>query len=136
MPDALVIAIPEAYTGLGCGAVAVRSSATAEDLPGAAFAGQQDSYLNVSATAAVLDAVVAAGPRSGPIGRSPTAAARGSATARRMAVVVQRMVAAGVRRSDVHRQSLTGARDEVVVDAGRGLGEAVVSGLVTPEHYV
>jgi phosphohistidine swiveling domain-containing protein len=135
VPDAVVLAITEAYTELGCGAVAVRSSATAEDLAGAAFAGQQDSYLNVTGTAAVLDAVrrcwaslwsdrAIAYRRRQEIEEDP-----------RMAVVVQRMVAAEVAGVMFTANPLTGARDEVVVDAGRGLGEAVVSGLVTPEHY-
>src|SRR5918999_2921330 len=57
MPDDVAAAITQAYADLGGVPVAVRSSATAEDLSGAAFAGQQDSYLNVIGTAAVLDAV-------------------------------------------------------------------------------
>ncbi|TMG27323.1 MAG: hypothetical protein E6H97_06880, partial [Chloroflexi bacterium] len=48
MPDAIANAARKAYAALGSGRVAVRSSATAEDLPGASFAGQQDSYLDVS----------------------------------------------------------------------------------------
>jgi rifampicin phosphotransferase len=55
--DRLAAAIIAAYTDLGGGAVAVRSSATTEDLAEAAFAGQQDTYLNVVGDAAVLDAV-------------------------------------------------------------------------------
>src|SRR5918997_5091371 len=57
MPDDVAAAITQAYADLGGGPVAVRSSATAEDLSGAAFAGQQDTYLNVVGAAAVLDAV-------------------------------------------------------------------------------
>ena len=57
IPDGLAAAIGKAYADLGGGPVAVRSSATAEDLVGAAFAGQQDSYLNVVGEVAVLDAV-------------------------------------------------------------------------------
>jgi rifampicin phosphotransferase len=135
VPDAVAAAIAEAYTDLGGGPVAVRSSATAEDLAGAAFAGQQDSYLNVVGTAAVLDAVrrcwaslwtdrAIAYRRRQEIGDSP-----------RMAVVVQRMVDAEVAGVMFTANPVTGARGEVVVDAGRGLGEAVVSGLVTPEHF-
>ncbi|NUS05967.1 MAG: phosphoenolpyruvate synthase, partial [Nonomuraea sp.] len=57
MPDELRRAITGAYADLGGGAVAVRSSATAEDLPGAAFAGQQDTYLNVVGEDALIDVV-------------------------------------------------------------------------------
>ena len=57
MPAALRAEIDAAYTALGSGAVAVRSSATAEDLPGAAFAGQQDTFLNVVGEEAVAKAV-------------------------------------------------------------------------------
>jgi pyruvate,water dikinase len=57
VPQPLAARIAAAYAELGGGPVAVRSSATAEDLPGAAFAGQQDTYLDVDGEAAVFDAV-------------------------------------------------------------------------------
>jgi rifampicin phosphotransferase len=64
-----------AYAPLGQGPVAVRSSATAEDLPEAAFAGQQDTYLNVVGPAALLDAVRRCWAHSGRIVRSPIVSA-------------------------------------------------------------
>lgn len=133
----LARAIADAYAALGGGPVAVRSSATAEDLPGAAFAGQQDTYLNVIGERALLDAVrrcwgslwteraVAYRAR---LGIDPGDV--------RIAVVVQRMIdpdAAGVLFT---ADPVTGDRGKVVVEAGAGLGEAVVSGLVTPDRYV
>jgi rifampicin phosphotransferase len=117
--------------------VAVRSSATAEDLPGAAFAGQQDTFLNVVGEEAVLEAV-----------RKCWASLwtdRAIAYRRRedidphdvaIAVVVQRMVPADAAGVLFTANPVTGRRDEIVIDAGWGLGEAVVSGLVTPDHYV
>ena len=57
VPDAIGNAARKAYAALGSGRVAVRSSATAEDLPGASFAGQQDSYLDVSGEEGLLDAI-------------------------------------------------------------------------------
>ncbi|TMF18699.1 MAG: phosphoenolpyruvate synthase, partial [Chloroflexi bacterium] len=57
VPDEIADAALKAYAGLGSGRVAVRSSATAEDLPGASFAGQQDTYLDVSGDADLLDAI-------------------------------------------------------------------------------
>lgn len=130
-------AILLAYDRLGKGPVAVRSSATAEDLPGAAFAGQQDTFLNVVRGADLIDAVrrcwaslwtdraVAYRERRG-------IEQRGA----RLAVVVQRMVPADAAGVLFTANPVSGARDEVVVDASPGLGEAIVSGLVTPDHFV
>jgi rifampicin phosphotransferase len=137
IPDGLTAAIIAAYTDLGHGPVAVRSSATAEDLAGAAFAGQQDTYLNVSGDAAVLDAVRRCW---GSLWTERAIAYRrrqqiGSVNLR-IAVVVQLMVEAEFAGVMFTANPVTGARDEVVVDATLGLGEAVVSGLVTPDHYV
>lgn len=129
--------IAASYASFGGGPVAVRSSATAEDLPGAAFAGQQDTFLNVMGEQAVIRAVVdcwaslwtdraiAYRQRHGIDPREVT-----------IAVVVQDMVAAETAGVLFSANPLTGERGEIVVDASPGLGEAVVSGRVTPEHYV
>ncbi|MFC7744433.1 PEP/pyruvate-binding domain-containing protein [Nocardiopsis composta] len=129
--------VASAYAALGGGPVAVRSSATAEDLPGAAFAGQQDTYLNVIGAHDLLDAVrrcwgslwtdraVAYRRR---IGIDPAEV--------RIAVVVQEMAPAEWAGVLFTADPVSGDRERIVVDAGRGLGESVVSGLVTPEHYV
>ncbi len=127
-----------AYRLLGSDApVAVRSSATAEDLPGAAFAGQQDTYLNVIGPDAVLDAVRRCWAslwtdRAVAYRREREIDAREV----RIAVVIQKMVDAQTAGVMFTADPVTGARDRIVVDAGAGLGEAVVSGLVTPDHYV
>jgi phosphoenolpyruvate synthase/pyruvate phosphate dikinase len=120
----------------GQSACAVRSSATAEDLPTASFAGQQDTYLNVVGTAAVLrhisrcwaslftERAVVYRRRNGIDHRTV-----------HMAVVVQRMVlpyAAGVLFT---ADPVTGDRKVATVDAGFGLGEALVSGLVNPDVF-
>jgi pyruvate,water dikinase len=126
-----------AYQQLGKQPVAVRSSATAEDLPEAAFAGQQDTYLNIAGDSSLLDAVrrcwaslwtdrsIAYRKRLG-IEQQTV----------KLAVVVQRMVPAEMAGVLFTANPVTGARDEIVIDASPGLGEAVVSGLVTPEHIV
>ena len=114
--------------------VAVRSSATAEDLPGASFAGQQDTYLNIRGQAAVLEAVK----------RCWASLWTGRAIAYRakqniapedvaLAVVVQELVPADVAGVMFTANPLNGRRDEVVINAAWGLGEAVVSGAVTPD---
>src|SRR4051795_6078193 len=137
IPDRLRAEIIEAYAALGGGPVAVRSSATAEDLPGAAFAGQQDTYLNVIGEAALLEAVRRCW---GSLWTERAIAYRDQRdvdqAAVRIAVVVQRMVPAEHAGVMFTANPVTGARDEVVIDATSGLGEAVVSGLVTPDHYV
>ncbi len=115
---------------------AVRSSATAEDLPTASFAGQQDSYLNVVGSAAILEHIrlcwaslfteraVAYRRHNGIDDRTV-----------RMAVVVQQMVspqAAGVMFT---ADPVTGNRKVAVVEAVTGLADALVSGLVNPDIY-
>jgi phosphohistidine swiveling domain-containing protein len=126
-----------AYEKLGQNSVAVRSSATAEDLAGAAFAGQQDTFLNIIGTEALLTAV-----------RRCFASLwtdRAIAYRKRqnidqytvkIAVVVQHMVAAEVAGVMFTANPVTGAQDEIVIDSNPGLGEAIVSGLVTPDHFV
>ncbi|MEU7827997.1 PEP/pyruvate-binding domain-containing protein [Nonomuraea sp. NPDC049129] len=137
IPPDLHEAITGAYAELGGGPVAVRSSATAEDLPGAAFAGQQDTYLNIVGAEAVVDAVRRCWGSLWTERAVAYREKRGVDTAEvRIAVVVQRMVqseAAGVLFT---ANPVTGDRTQIVVDASSGLGEAVVSGLVTPDHYV
>ena len=137
VPTAIAQAVLTAYADLGLGPVAVRSSATAEDLPGAAFAGQQDTFLDVEGESALLDAV----QRCWASLWSERAVAyreRRSIddAAVRMAVVVQRMVPAEVAGVAFTANPVTGARSEIVIDAGLGLGEAVVSGAVTADHLV
>ncbi len=136
LPGELRREIAAAYAALGAGPVAVRSSATAEDLPGAAFAGQQDTYLNVVGEQALLDAVRRCW-RSLHTERAVAYRARlGIDDAGvSIAVVVQRMVEADTAGVLFTADPVTGERERIVIDAGAGLGEAVVSGLVTPDHY-
>ncbi|MFG1696354.1 PEP/pyruvate-binding domain-containing protein [Nonomuraea sp. NPDC049309] len=137
LPHELREAITGAYAELGGGPVAVRSSATAEDLPGAAFAGQQDTYLNVAGEEALLDAVRRCwGSLWTDRAVSYRARLRLDDSEVRIAVVVQRMVEPDVAGVMFTANPVSGDREQLVVDAGSGLGEAVVSGLVTPDHYV
>ncbi|SFR29607.1 pyruvate, water dikinase [Lentzea waywayandensis] len=118
----------EAFRELG-GPVAVRSSATAEDLPGLSFAGQHDTVLNVSEDG-LFDAVL----RCWDSLRSERAVAyreRNGISSAEMAVVVQRMVPAEVSGVLFTADPVTG-RPEPVVNAVRGLGEALVSGEENP----
>lgn len=117
--------------------VAVRSSATAEDLPSASFAGQQESYLNVRGRADVLRSISRCWA-SLFTERAVTYRLRNGFDQRgvELAVVVQQMVfpeAAGVLFT---ADPLTSDRKACSVDASFGLGEAVVSGLVDTDHYL
>jgi pyruvate,water dikinase len=137
IPDDVAAAITGALAGLGeRAACAVRSSATAEDLPAASFAGQQDTYLNVVGPAAILrhvsrcwaslftERAVAYRLRNGFDHRTV-----------HMAVVVQQMVfphAAGVLFT---ADPVTSNRKVASIEATFGLGEALVSGRVNPDVY-
>jgi phosphoenolpyruvate synthase/pyruvate phosphate dikinase len=137
IPDDLAAAITRSVTRLGGqAAYAVRSSATAEDLPTASFAGQQDTYLNVVGPTAIVQHVsrcwaslfteraVAYRLRNGFDHRKV-----------QMAVVVQRMLfpqAAGVLFT---ADPVTSDRKVVSIEASFGLGEALVAGLVNPDVY-
>ncbi|MBN1428432.1 MAG: phosphoenolpyruvate synthase, partial [Anaerolineae bacterium] len=118
-------------------AVAVRSSATAEDLPDMSFAGQQDTYLNIVGEAALLKAVVDCWGSlwtARAIGyRARNGIAQGDVA---LAVVVQQMVPSEASGVLFTANPLTGKRSETVIDATLGLGEALVSGQVEPDHYV
>jgi rifampicin phosphotransferase len=118
-------------------AVAVRSSATAEDLPDMSFAGQQDTYLNIMSEQSVLSAVIQCW------GSLWTARAIGYRARNHiaqdevsLAVVVQSMIQSEVSGVLFTANPLTGKRSETVIDASLGLGEALVSGLVEPDNYI
>ncbi|HEX4817930.1 MAG TPA: PEP/pyruvate-binding domain-containing protein [Nonomuraea sp.] len=117
--------------------VAVRSSATAEDLPFASFAGQQETYLNVVGAEAVVEAVRRCWAS---LWTDRAVAYRESNgidhAAVRLAVVVQVMVDARVAGVMFTANPVTGRRREIVIDASPGLGEAVVSGAVNPDRFV
>ena len=136
LPAGLAEQIAAAYAGLGRPAVAVRSSATAEDLPEMSFAGQQDTFLNVVGAAALLQAVIdcwsslwtARSMSYRERNRVPHGAS--------LAVVVQQMVQSQASGVLFTANPLTGLRSETVIDATVGLGEALVSGQVEPDHFV
>ncbi|MGW3116823.1 rifamycin-inactivating phosphotransferase [Streptomyces sp. NPDC001107] len=137
VPADLAAEITRALGRLGeQAAYAVRSSATAEDLPTASFAGQQDTYLNVVGPTAILQHVSRCWA-SLFTERAVTYRRRNGIDHRtvHMAVVVQQMVfpdAAGILFT---ADPVTGNRKVATVDAGFGLGEALVSGLVNPDVF-
>ncbi|MFC9228835.1 rifamycin-inactivating phosphotransferase [Streptomyces decoyicus] len=137
IPDDLAAAITRALDRLGeQAAYAVRSSATAEDLPTASFAGQQDTYLNVVGPAAILRHVSRCWA-SLFTERAVTYRRRNGIDHRtvHMAVVVQQMVFPRASGILFTADPVTGNRKVATVDAGFGLGEALVSGLVNPDVF-
>jgi phosphohistidine swiveling domain-containing protein len=140
LPTEIIEAITDAYHSLSPGKpvpVSVRSSATAEDLPKASFAGQQETLLNVIGIQAVLAAVQQCFASLWTDRATQYRSSLGiAARLVRLAVVVQRMVEAEAAGVLFTANPLTGKRQEVVIDANPGLGEAVVSGATNPDHFV
>ena len=135
MPETVADAVADAYATLGAGPVAVRSSATAEDLPGASFAGQQDTYLNITGTDAVLEAVRRCWASLWTERAMAYRAHRGIRPDDvSLAVVVQRLVDADAAGVMFTADPATGSRDTVLISAAWGLGEAVVGGLVDTDQ--
>jgi rifampicin phosphotransferase len=137
IPDDVAAAITGLLTQLGeQSAYAVRSSATAEDLPTASFAGQQDTYLNVVGPAAILQHVRRCWA-SLFTERAVTYRQRNGIDHRKvhMAVVVQQMVFAKAAGVLFTADPVTSNRKVASVEAGFGLGEALVSGLVNADVF-
>lgn len=115
----------------------MRSSATAEDLPNASFAGQQDTYLHIIGRSAVLDAVrrcwASLWTERAVVYRSTNGIDH---RAVRIAVVIQQMIESRIAGVLFTANPVTGRRRQAVIDANPGLGEAVVSGAVNPDHFV
>jgi pyruvate,water dikinase len=122
------------YTEL-TGLVAVRSSACAEDSEGASYAGQQETYLNTDGLAEVLANVVRCWLSFFAERAVFYRQEKGSLEDVAMAVVVQQMVDSQKSGVLFTADPVHGRKDRMVVEAARGLGEAVVSGEVTPDHY-
>jgi pyruvate,water dikinase len=141
VPAALYEGVAVAYAMLGkrCGveapSVAVRSSAVDEDGGAASFAGQHETYLNVIGALPVADAVA----RCWASARSERALEyrrqQGLSGDGRPAVLVQQLVPADVAAVVFSANPVTGARDEVLINASWGLGESIVGGTVTPDAW-
>jgi len=143
MPDYLAEEIKQAYrelsnrTNVVNVSVAVRSSATAEDLPDASFAGQQETYLNVSGEDNLLEKTVKCWSSL----FTPRAIFYRTQKGFRhedvlISVGVQKMVNAKAAGVMFTLNPVTGDRNQIVIEANWGLGESVVSGAVTPDYFV
>lgn len=136
MPSGLEAAIRSAYEALGDATrVAVRSSAVGEDGETASFAGQQETFLNVRGSDAVLHSVRECWASF----FSPRAmfyrAEKGDLTDTRMAVVIQEMILADRSGVMFTVDPVNKTPGHMVMEAVFGLGEGIVSGMITPDHY-
>ncbi|MDR3305587.1 MAG: pyruvate, phosphate dikinase [Clostridiales Family XIII bacterium] len=117
--------------------VAVRSSATAEDLPSASFAGQHETYLGIRGIDAVLDHIKKCWAS---LWSAQAISYRTGAGFEHLevnlAVVVQAMIPAETAGVMFTANPVNGSREEIMVSAGYGLGETIVSGLITPDTFV
>src|SRR5256714_3493752 len=137
VPAGIADAVREAYRALGSPAVAVRSSATAEDLPDASFAGQQDTILGVAGEDAVLDAVRKCwaslwNDRAVAYRQTHGVPAHGL----RLAVVVQRLVEAESAGVLFPADPITGWSRRAAIAAGRALREHPAPGAVDPPPVI
>lgn len=139
LPPHLREAIADAYRIYDGADVAVRSSATAEDLAGASFAGQQETYLNVRGIAALCDAVRRCMASLFTDRAISYRAGKGFASDDlAIAIGVQRMVRSDVGASGVlfTIDTETGFDKVVVINASYGLGEILVQGRITPDEFI
>jgi pyruvate,water dikinase len=129
--------IAEAYAGLGQNAfVAVRSSACAEDSESASFAGQQETFLNVIGAERVVDKVTECWASYFTERALFYRQKKGSLADLGMAVVVQKQISSDKSGVMFTTDPIRRRADQMVIEAALGLGEALVSGLVTPDNYV
>lgn len=138
LPKHVERAIREAYAALGADErVAVRSSGTAEDLAEASFAGLHDTYLDIHGADRLLDAVRRCWAS---MWTARATAYRERAkfdhASARIAVVVQRMIASEVSGVLFTANPQNARTDEIVVNASWGLGEGIVSGILTPDEFI
>jgi pyruvate,water dikinase len=143
LPFAIADQIGQAYRALAAEAgvldpsVAVRSSAVDEDGDIDSFAGQHETFLNVSGLASVTQAVLHCWESAHSIRALEYRRQRGLSTNRvRLAVLIQQQIISDVSAVAFSANPLSGSRDDVMINASWGLGESVVGGSVTPDTYV
>ncbi|MFM2331024.1 MAG: hypothetical protein RLZZ26_531, partial [Candidatus Parcubacteria bacterium] len=136
MPDDIMEEIQSEYAKLDATYVAVRSSATAEDSASAAWAGQLDSYLNTTANSLLTNVQKCWASLFTPRAIFYRFEKELHKQKISVAVVVQKMAASEVSGIAFSVHPVTEDRNQLIIEAGFGLGEAIVSGQVTPDSYV
>lgn len=136
IPDTIVSEITSMYEQLEGEPVAVRSSATAEDLPGTSFAGQYNTYLNVTGPDEVCKAVRRCWASLWNARAISYRLTQGIPHNVAFAVIVQEFIDGEKAGILFTANPVNGRRDQMVINASWGLGEAIVSGTVSPDQWV
>jgi phosphoenolpyruvate synthase/pyruvate phosphate dikinase len=134
MDEVLEQEILKSYDNLGAEYVAVRSSATSEDSKEAAWAGQLDTFLNVSRNELIYAVKRSWGAINSE--RAKSYAKAKNINAGKVAVIVQPMIQCDIAGVAFSAHPVTQNKSQTVIEAGLGLGEAVVSGEITPDTYI
>ncbi len=125
-----------AFDKLKTGRVAVRSSAVAEDSSSASWAGQLESYLNVSRENLLENIILCFGSIKSDRAKAYAKDNKTKKDDLAVAVVVQKMVNSEVSGVIFTANPVTGNKDEIVIESGYGLGEYIVQGIITPDNYI
>lgn len=136
MPKDIAAAVMESFTKLQAPLVAVRSSATAEDSSSAAWAGQLDTFLNTTKATLLTNVQRCWASLFTPRAIFYRFEKKLHKTKISVAVVVQKMVASEVSGTAFSVHPVTQDKGQLIIEAGYGLGEAIVSGQITPDSYV
>lgn len=137
VPAEVSSSVIKSFKKLGAKLMAVRSSATAEDLPSASFAGQQATYLNISGEANLIDYIrrcwASLFTARAIFYRKEN---RIEHTKVKISVIVQKMVQSEVSGVMFTVEPVEGSKDKIVIEAVWGLGEMMVQGAVVPDRYI
>ena len=137
IPPDLLMEIDSAYEKIGCPTVAVRSSATAEDLPQTSFAGQYDTYLNIEGKDQLHQSIKSCWASLWNM-RALAYRMKQKADHRDLAhgVVIQKLIKAEKSGVLFTANPVNSRRDQMLLNSSWGLGEAIVGGIVTPDQWV
>jgi len=136
IPEDITIAIENEFDKLGSEFVAVRSSATAEDSASAAWAGQLNSFLNTNRETLLLNVSKCWASLFTP--RAISYRFKNGLQEKKIsvAIVIQEMIDSEVSGIAFSANTVTGNRNQIIIEAGFGLGEAIVSGKISPDSYL
>jgi len=136
MPEKMQEEIKKAYKQIGSGYVSVRSSATAEDLPGASFAGQQETYLNIKGEKKVIKKIIECYASLFTTRSIFYRIQKGFSHEKvALSAAIQKMVNSKVSGVMFTLDVRNGDKSKIIIEGSWGLGEYIVQGTVTPDDY-